>query len=88
MATNTHTPLARRWFVGRLESFEEVRRTVYEGDDFRNKAVAVFKTSEEAHLASAAPALLEALKLCVIRDPSLQFNAMVTEAIDRAERAA
>jgi hypothetical protein len=59
-STAAHTP--RHWFVGRLESFEEVRRTVYEGDDFRNKAVAVFKTPEDAHLAAAAPDMLAALK--------------------------
>lgn len=51
-----------RWFVGRMESFEEVRRTVYEGDDFRNTTVAVFKTPEQARLAAAAPDLLAALK--------------------------
>ncbi|CAH2399133.1 hypothetical protein [Mesorhizobium ventifaucium] len=60
MGAPKQTP-PRRWFVGRLESFEEVRRTVYEGDDFRNKTVAVFKTPEDARLAAAAPEMLAAL---------------------------
>lgn len=33
----------------------------------------------------ARPDILAALKLCVIRDPSLNSNAMVTEAIAKAE---
>lgn len=58
-AAGQHSP---RWFVGDLESFEEVRRTVYEGDDFRHDTVAVFRTPQEAHLAAAAPAMLAALR--------------------------
>lgn len=33
----------------------------------------------------AAPELLMALELCVIRDPSLKANAMVMDAIAKAE---
>lgn len=36
-------------------------------------------------VSAAAPELLKALKLCVIRDPSLLANAMVAEAIAKAE---
>lgn len=36
-------------------------------------------------LIKAAPELLEALQLCVIRDQSLKDNAMVMQAIAKAE---
>jgi hypothetical protein len=39
-----------RWFVGDLTAFEESRRTIYEGSDFRNKRVAVCDTPEQAQL--------------------------------------
>lgn len=37
---------------------------------------------------AAAPEMLEALHLCVIRDPSLKANAMVMNAIAKAEGTA
>jgi len=41
-------------------------------------------TKATAHLIAAAPDLLFALELCCVRDPSLNMNAAVTEAISKA----
>jgi hypothetical protein len=40
---------------------------------------------ENARLIAAAPDLLDALKLAVIRDRSLQYNAMIMQALAKAE---
>lgn len=98
-AAGAHSP-EPRWFVGDIESFEEVRRSIYEGDDFRNKLVAVCQTPEQARLAAAAPAMLAALKLgrelaalwgsrplpaARIEDVTAQFRAASNAAIAKAE---
>lgn len=42
------------------------------------------ESQANARLIAAAPDLLEALHLCLIRDPSLKANAMVMEALAKA----
>lgn len=51
------------------------------------EAVGIAYKMEDAALFAAAPDLLEALQLCVIRDPSLKDNAMVMQALAKAGAA-
>lgn len=53
-------------------------------DDPDQRSVEEHKAN--ARLIAAAPDLLDALRLCVARDPSLKHNAMVSEALAKAEQ--